>query len=210
MGYSCSRTHKSFIIHVCFIFKCPCSLPSPCCSTLCLLRQLLWRRTDTGWRTLVRGELLDHVPVQHVLLFREIEKFNVEDQITVCHGNFADCRPSTKKLLAERKYCKKKVVTFSRNETFCMRFHCQFVLEQAPQTNNDSANQKTFWATNLFFPTINSSNIRVPKNDFSLRRKEFSSHLKFRSYTYHLNRHEVQFSYISFEWRRPDMNCSST
>ena len=28
---------------------------------------------------------------------------------------------------------KKKVVTFSRNETFCMRFHCQFVLEQAPQ-----------------------------------------------------------------------------
>ena len=78
-----------------------------------------------------------------------------------------------KKLLAERKYCKKKVVTFSRNETFCMRFHCQFVLEQAPQTNNDSANQKTFWATNLFFPTINSSNISVPKNDFSLRRKEF-------------------------------------
>lgn len=39
---------------------------------------------------------------------------------------------------------KKKVVTFSRNETFCMRFHCQFVLEQAPQTKNDSANQKTF------------------------------------------------------------------
>ena len=46
---------------------------------------------------------------------------------------------------------KKKVVTFSRNETFCMRFHCQFVLEQAPQTINNSANQKTFWATNLFF-----------------------------------------------------------
>lgn len=39
---------------------------------------------------------------------------------------------------------KKKVVTFSRNDKFCMRFYCQFVLEQAPQTNNDSANQKTF------------------------------------------------------------------
>ena len=133
-------------------------------------------------------------PCSASLALSRNRKFNIEDQITVCHENFADCRPSTKKLLTERKYCKNNVVTFSRNETFCMRFHCQFVLEQAPQTNNDSANQKTFWATNFFFPTINSSNVSVPKNNFSLRRKEFFSHLKFRSYAYHLNRHEVQFS----------------
>ena len=133
-------------------------------------------------------------PCSASLALSRNRKFNIEDQITYTMEILRIVVHPQKNFSQKENTVKKKVVTFSRNETFCMRFHCQFVLEQAPQTKNDSANQKTFWATHLFFPTINSSNISVPKNDFSLRRKEFFSHLKFRSYAYHLNRHDVQFS----------------
>lgn len=111
--YSRPHTHKAFVIHVSFIFKCLPSFPSSCWAILRLLRPLLWWWADAAWRPFVTGKSLRHVPVQHILLFWETESSTLKIKLQ-CTVEILQIVVKPKKNSGREKIPLNVVVTFSQ------------------------------------------------------------------------------------------------